>query len=44
MLALAKAGSRTLALGIALLGSASTAAGELDDAPGLVLLGLLLAA
>jgi hypothetical protein len=43
-LALAKAGSRTLALGIALLGGAAIATGELDDAPGLVLLGLLLVA
>jgi len=37
-----KAGNRPLALGIALLGVAAAVLGEADDAPGLVLLGLLL--
>lgn len=41
-LALKRAGSRTLTLALVALGGAAMAAGELDDAPGLVLLGLLL--
>jgi hypothetical protein len=43
-LALRRAGSRLLAVGIALVGAASAVLGEVDDAPGLVLLGLLLVA
>jgi hypothetical protein len=41
-LALRRGGSRKLALALVALGGAAMAAGELDDAPGLVLLGLLL--
>ena len=40
-LALKKAGNRALAVGIAALGVAAGIAGQADDAPGLVLLGIL---
>jgi hypothetical protein len=43
-LALKKAGNRALAVGIAALGVAAGIAGQADDAPGLVLLGILLIA
>jgi hypothetical protein len=43
-LALRKAGNRALAIGIAALGLAAGVVGEADDAPGLVLLGILLIA
>src|SRR5687767_5582285 len=43
-LALRKAGNLAVALGIAGLGVAAGVVGEADDAPGLVLLGLLLIA
>lgn len=42
--ALRRAGSRLLAVGIAIVGAAAAIFGESDDAPGLVLLGLLLVA
>jgi NO-binding membrane sensor protein with MHYT domain len=43
-LAVRRAGSRALAIGIAALGVAAGIVGQLDDAPGLVLLGILLIA
>jgi hypothetical protein len=43
-LAARRAGSRPLAVGIALLGVAAVVLGEADDAPGLVLLGMVLIA
>jgi hypothetical protein len=43
-LAVRRAGSRALALGIAAFGVACAAFGEADDAPGLILLGILLIA
>jgi hypothetical protein len=43
-LAVRKAGSFTIAVGIAALGVAAAAFGKADDAPGLVLLGLVLVA
>ena len=43
-LALKKAGNRSLEVGIAALGVAAGIAGQADDAPGLVLLGILLIA
>jgi len=43
-LALKKAGNRAFAVGIAALGVAAGIAGQADDAPGLVLLGILLIA
>jgi hypothetical protein len=41
-LAMRRAGNLAAALGIAALGIAAAALGEADDAPGLVLLGMLL--
>ena len=41
-LALRKAGNRAIAIGIAALGVAAGIVGQADDAPGLVLLGILL--
>ena len=41
-LAMRRAGNRSAAIGIAALGVAAAVLGEADDAPGLVLLGLLL--
>ena len=43
-LAVRKAGNRATAIGIAALGVAAAVLGEADDAPGLVLLGILLIA
>ena len=43
-LALKRAGNPVVAIGIAAAGGAAAVAGEADDAPGLVLLGLLLIA
>ena len=43
-LALRKAGNLAIAIGIAALGVAAGVAGQADDAPGLVLLGILLIA
>jgi hypothetical protein len=41
-LAVKRAGNLAVALGIAVLGIAAAAVGEADDAPGLVLIGMLL--
>jgi hypothetical protein len=43
-LAVRRAGNAAIALGVAVLGVAAAVLGELDDAPGLVLLGILLLA